>query len=125
RDYSMRVGLQPDRMAQLGVTTTDVANAIRVQNNQYAAGKIGQEPAPSDQSLVYTVTASGRLLDPEEFGNIILRASGPGGALRIKDIARLELGALAYDQFTTVNGKPTIGIAIFLQSGANALKVAD
>jgi multidrug efflux pump len=125
RDYSMRVWLRPDRMAQLGVTTTDVANAIRVQNNQYAAGKIGQEPAPADQALVYTVTASGRLLDPEEFGNIILRANGPGGVLRIKDIARLELGALSYDQFTTVNGKPTIGIAIFLQSGANALKVAD
>jgi multidrug efflux pump len=125
RDYSMRVWLRPDRMAQLGVTTTDVANAIRVQNNQYAAGKIGQEPAPADQSLVYTVTASGRLLEPEEFGNIILRANGPGGELRIKDIARLELGALAYDQFTTVNGKPTIGVAIFLQSGANALKVAD
>jgi HAE1 family hydrophobic/amphiphilic exporter-1/multidrug efflux pump len=125
RDYSMRIWLRPDRMAQLGVTTTDVANAIRVQNNQYAAGKIGQEPAPSNQSLVYTVTASGRLLDPEEFGNIILRANGPGGELRIKDIARIELGALAYDQFTTVNGKPTIGIAIFLQSGANALKVAD
>jgi multidrug efflux pump len=125
RDYSMRVWLRPDRMAQLGITTTDVANAIRVQNNQYAAGKIGQEPAPADQSLVYTVTATGRLLDPQEFGNIILRASGPVGALRIKDIARLELGALAYDQFTAVNGKPTIGIAIFLQSGANALKVAD
>src|ERR1017187_3727370 len=125
RDYSMRVWLRPDRMAQLGITTTDVANAIRVQNNQYAAGKIGQEPAPADQSLGYTVTATGRLLDPQEFGNIILRASGPVGALRIKDIARLELGALAYDQFTAVNGKPTIGIAIFLQSGANALKVAD
>src|SRR5476649_1084646 len=94
RDYSMRIWLRPDRMAQLGVTTTDVANAIRVQNNQYAAGKIGQEPAPADQSLVYTVIARGRLVDPGEFGNIILRSSGPGGALRIKDVARLELGAL-------------------------------
>jgi len=125
RDYSMRVWLRPDRMAQLGVTTTDVANAIRVQNNQYAAGKIGQEPATEGQPLVYTVTARGRLVDPGEFGNIILRASGPGGVLRVKDVARLELGAQAYDQFTTVDGKPTIGIAIFLQSGANALKVAN
>ena len=124
RDYSMRVWLRPDRMAQLGVTTTDVANAIRAQNNQYAAGKIGQEPATEGQPLVYSVTARGRLVDPEEFGNIILRASGPGGVLRVKDVARLELGAQAYDQFTTVDGKPTIGIAIFLQSGANALKVA-
>jgi multidrug efflux pump len=125
RDYSMRVWLRPDRMAQLGVTTTDVANAIRTQNNQYAAGKIGQDPAIEGQPLVYTVTARGRLVDPGEFGNIILRASGPGGVLRIRDVARLELGAQAYDQFTTVDGKPTIGIAIFLQSGANALKVAN
>jgi hydrophobe/amphiphile efflux-1 (HAE1) family protein len=125
RDYSMRVWLRPDRMAQLGVTTTDVASAIRVQNNQYAAGKIGQEPATEGQPLVYTVTARGRLVDPAEFGNIVLRANGPGGVLRVKDVARLELGAQAYDQFTTVDGKPTIGIAIFLQSGANALKVAN
>jgi len=125
RDYSMRVWLKPDRMAQLGVTTADVANAIRAQNNQYAAGKIGQEPATADQPLVYTVTARGRLVDPSEFGNIILRASGPGGVLRVRDVARLELGSQTYDQFTTVDGKPTIGIAIFLQSGANALKVAN
>ena len=125
RDYSMRVWLRPDRMAQLGVTTTDVANAIRAQNNQYAAGKIGQEPATDGQPLVYSVTARGRLVDPGEFGNIILRASGPGGVLRVKDVARLELGAQAYDQFTTVDAKPTIGIAIFLQSGANALKVGN
>ena len=124
RDYSMRVWLRPDRMAQLGVTTTDVANAIRVQNNQYAAGKIGQDPATDGQPLVYTVTARGRLVDPGEFGNIILRASGSGGVLRVKDVARLELGAQAYDQFTTVDGKPTVGIGIYLQSGANALKVA-
>ena len=125
RDYSMRIWLRPDRMAQLGVTTTDVANAIRAQNNQYAAGKIGQEPAPDGQSLVYTVTARGRLIEPEEFGNIVLRSSGPGGALRLKDVARIELGALSYDAFTTLDGKPTIGIAVFLQSGANALDVAD
>ena len=125
RDYSMRVWLQPDRMAQLGITTTDVANAIRAQNNQYAAGKIGQEPATEGQPLVYTVTARGRLVDPKEFGNIILRANGPGGVLRVRDVARLELGAQNYDQFTTVDGKPTIGIAIFLQPGANALKVGN
>ena len=125
RDYSMRVWLRPDRMAQLGVTTTDVANAIRAQNAQYAAGKIGQEPAPAEQSLVYTVTAQGRMVEPGEFGNIILRSNGPGGVLRLKDVARLELGAQTYDQFVTVDGKPTIGTAIFLQSGANALKVAE
>src|SRR3954462_14641931 len=125
RDYSMRIWLRPDRMAQLGITPTDIAAAIRAQNAQYAAGKIGQEPAPDTQSLVFTVTAQGRMVEPEEFGNIILRSTGPGGVLRIKDVARLELGAQTYDQFVTVDGKPTIGVAIFLQSGANALKVAD
>ena len=125
RDYSMRVWLRPDRMAQLGVTTTEIANAIRTQNAQYAAGKIGAEPAPADQALVFSVTAQGRMVEPEEFGNILLRSTGPGGALRVKDVARIELGAQTYDQFVTVDGKPTIGTAIFLQSGANALKVAD
>ena len=125
RDYSMRIWLRPDKMAQLGVTATDVAAAIRAQNNQYAAGKIGQEPAPDDQSLVYTVTARGRLVQPEEFGNIVLRSSGPGGALRIKDIARIELGAINYDSYTTVDGRPTIGTAVYLQSGANALNVGN
>ena len=125
RDYSMRIWLKPDRMAQLGVTPTDVANAIRVQNAQYAAGKIGAEPAPPGQSLVYTVNARGRLIDPEEFGNIVLRADGPGGVLRIKDVARIELGAQNYDASIALDGKTTIGMAVFLQSGANALAVAD
>ena len=124
QDYSMRVWLKPDRMAQLGLTTSDVANAIRIQNAQNAAGKIGQEPAPGDQQLVYTVTAKGRLLTPEEFGNIVIRANGPGGVLRLKDIARIELGAYSYDQQVTLDGKPTIAMGVFLQTGANALEVA-
>ena len=125
RDYSMRVWLNTAKMAQLGVTATDVAQAIAAQNAQYAAGKIGAEPAPPGQSLVYTVTARGRLEEPADFGNIILRSSGPGGALRIRDVARIELGAVSYDAFTNLDGKPTIGIAVFLQTGANALKVGD
>ncbi|MBP8170436.1 MAG: multidrug efflux RND transporter permease subunit, partial [Azonexus sp.] len=125
QDYSMRVWLKPDRMAQLGLTTTDVALAIRAQNAQNAAGKIGQEPAPADQMLVYTVTAKGRLLTPEEFGNIVIRASGPGGMLRLKDIANIELGAYSYDQQVTLDGQPTIAMGVFLQTGANALEVAE
>ena len=125
QDYSMRVWLKPDRMAQLGLTTSDIANAIRVQNAQNAAGKIGQEPAPNDQQLVYTVTAKGRLLTPEEFGDIVIRASGPGGVLRLKDVARIELGAYSYDQSVTLDGNPTIAMGVFLQTGANALQVAD
>jgi HAE1 family hydrophobic/amphiphilic exporter-1/multidrug efflux pump len=125
QDYSMRVWLKPDRMAQLGLTTTDVSNAIKAQNAQNAAGKIGQEPAPTDQQLVYTVTAKGRLLTPEEFGNIVIRASGPNGALRLKDVARIELGAYSYDQSVSLDGQPTIAMGVFLQTGANALEVAE
>ncbi|WP_374328563.1 efflux RND transporter permease subunit [Azonexus sp.] len=124
QDYSMRIWLKPDRMAQLGLTTADISNAIKAQNAQNAAGKIGQEPAPSDQQLVYTVTAKGRLLTPEEFGNIVIRASGPGGVLRLRDVARIELGAYSYDQSVTLDGKPTIAMGVFLQTGANALDVA-
>lgn len=125
QDYSMRIWLRPDRMAQLGVTTTDIAAAIRSQNAQYAAGKIGQEPAPADQQLVYTVNAKGRLLEPEQFGNIILRAEGPRGALYLKDVARIELGAQSYDVRTALNGQPGAGIPIFLQPGANALETKE
>jgi HAE1 family hydrophobic/amphiphilic exporter-1/multidrug efflux pump len=125
QDYSMRVWLKPDRMAQLGLTTSEVAAAITAQNAQNAAGKIGQEPAPNDQQLVYTVTAKGRLLSEEEFGNIVIRASGPGGLLRLKDIARIELGAYSYDQRVTLDGQPTIAMGVFLQTGANALEVAE
>ena len=124
-DYSMRVWLRPDRMAQLGVTTTEIYNAISAQNQQNAAGKIGSEPAPPGQQLVYTVTAKGRLVTPEEFGNIVVRAKGPNGALYLKDVARLELGAQQYDASTTLLGKPVVAIGIFLQSGANALDVAN
>ena len=123
-DYSMRLWLRPDRMAQLGVTTTEISNAIAAQNKQNAAGKIGQEPAPNDQQLVYTVTAKGRLTTPEQFGNIVIRADGPKGALYLKDVARVELGAQNYDASTALMGKPVVGVGIFLQSGANALDVA-
>ena len=124
QDYSMRVWLKPDRMAQLGLTASDISAAIKAQNAQNAAGKIGQEPAPADQMLTYTVTAKGRLLTPEEFGNIVIRASGAGGVLRLKDVARIELGAYSYDQSVTLDGQPTIAMGVFLQTGANALEVA-
>ena len=125
RDYSMRVWLKPDKMAQLGITPSDVAAAVRAQNNQYAAGKIGAEPALPGQSIVYTVTATGRLIEPEEFGEIVVRSNGANGVLRLKDIARIELGALNYDTSNTLNGKPNIGMGVFLQSGANALDTAN
>ncbi len=124
QDYSMRIWLRPDRMAQLGVTTTDIANAIEAQNAQYAAGKIGQEPSPSTQELVYTVTAKGRLVEPSSFGNIIVRAEGPRGVLYLKDVARIELGSQTYNVRTALDGLPGVGIPIFLQTGANSLDTA-
>jgi multidrug efflux pump len=124
RDYSMRVWINPEKMARLGVTTADVTAALRAQNAQYAAGRIGTEPAPAGQNIVYTVTAQGRLVEAEQFGEIVVRAQGPQGVLRLKDIARLELGALNYDTSNTLDGQPTIGMATYLQPGANALEVA-
>ena len=123
--YSMRIWLQPDKMARLGVTPTDVANAVRAQNAQYAAGRVGAEPAPPGQALNYTVTARGRLVSPEEFGGIVVRAAGPSGVLRIRDVAQVELGAQSYDVSTTVDGNPAVGMAVFLQTGANALEVSS
>ncbi|HUI99618.1 MAG TPA: efflux RND transporter permease subunit, partial [Usitatibacter sp.] len=121
---SMRVWLHPDKMAQLGVTPTDVEAAILAQNAQYAVGKVGDEPAPKGQQLTYTVTARGRLVNADEFQNIVVRANGPSGVLRLKDIATVELGAQTYSLPATVDGKPAVGMAVFLQTGANALEVA-
>jgi hydrophobe/amphiphile efflux-1 (HAE1) family protein len=125
QDYSMRIWLRPDRMAQLGVSTSDISAAINAQNAQYAAGKIGAEPAISSQQLSFTVTAKGRLIEPEEFGNIIIRAQGPNGVLRLKDVARIELGAQTYNVASALNGQPGVALPIFLQSGANALETAE
>lgn len=125
KDYAMRIWLMPDRMAQLGLTAPDVAQAIAAQNKQNVAGKIGQEPAPDGQQLVYTVTAKGRLATPEQFGEIVIRSTGAGGVLRLKDVARVELGAADYDANTMLLGKPVALVATYLQSGANALEVAD
>ena len=124
RDYSMRLWLQPDRMASLGITTDDIAQAVNAQNAQFAAGKIGAPPSPPGQQLEYTVTARGRLVKAEEFGNIVLRSAGASGVLRLRDVARIELGAQSYDASNSVNGQPAIALAVMLASGANALDVA-
>jgi len=125
RDYSMRIWLRPDKMSQLGVTTGDVASALRAQNAQFAAGKIGGEPALPGQKMSFTVTATGRLIDPEQFGDIIVRGGGPAGVLRVKDIARVELGAQSYEGQSVLNGQPMVGLGMFLQPGFNALEVAN
>ena len=125
RDYSMRVWLQPDKMSRLGVTTGDVTQAIRATNNQYAAGRLGQEPTPDGQAFSIPIITPGRLSTPEEFGEIIIRSAGAAGTLRLRDVARLELGAQSYEQQATLDGKNAVGIRIFLAPGANALDVAD
>ncbi len=125
RDYSMRVWLQPDKMSRLGVTTGDVTKAIRATNNQYAAGRLGQEPTPDGQAFSVPIITAGRLSTPEEFGEIIIRSAGAAGTLRLRDVARLELGAQSYEQQATLDGKTAVGIRIFLAPGANALDVAD
>ncbi|WP_028310233.1 efflux RND transporter permease subunit [Derxia gummosa] len=124
RDYSMRIWLDVPKMARLGITPTDVQNALAAQNTQYAAGKIGAEPAPEGQQLVYTVTTRGRLVEAEEFGEIVVRANGPTGVLRLKDIARVELGAQNFDSQSFTDGQPSIALGVFLQAGANALQVS-
>jgi len=124
RDYSMRIWLDVPKMARLGVTPTDVNAAVTAQNAQYAAGKIGSEPAPSNQQLVYTVTTRGRLAEAEEFGAIVLRASGATGVLRLRDVARVELDAQSFDTQSTTDGQPSIALGVFLQAGANALQVS-
>ena len=125
RDYAMRVWLQPDKMARLGVTPTDVNLAIRAANNQYAAGRLGQEPSSQGQALVTPIITPARLATPEQFSNIIIRSGGPTGTLRLCDIARVELGAQSYEQQATLDGQTAVGIRVFLAPGANALDVAD
>jgi len=125
KDYSMRIWLQPGRLAQYGLTPGDVARAVREQNAQFAVGRIGQEPAPPDAQLSFTVTGPSRFTEPEQFERIVLRAANDGAIVRLSDVARVELGARDYDTVSNVNGQPAIILAVFLQPGANALGTAD
>jgi multidrug efflux pump len=125
KDYAMRIWLRPDLMARLKVTVPEVAAALREQNAQFAAGKIGATPtAKAGQDLVYTVTAQGRLSSVEEFERIVVRANPDGSTLKLRDIARVELGSKDYDFVGRINGKEATLVGVFLQPGANALSVA-
>ncbi len=124
KDYAMRVWLRPDRLAQLKIAPQDVARAITEQNAQFAAGKVGQSPS-GPQEMVYTVTTRGRLADVKEFENIIVRSAPGGGMVRLRDVARVELGSKDYEFVGRVNGKQATLVGVFLQPGANALDVAD
>ena len=122
RRYSMRVWLDPDRLANLGVTAVDVQNALAEQNVQVAAGKIGQSPAPAGTAFEMQVNALGRLGTPEQFGDIVLRAEPSGGAVvRLRDVARIELGALQYSSTAFFGEEPTVVLGVFQMPGSNAL----
>ncbi len=124
-DYSMRIWLNPQRMAALSITADDVTNAIAQQNVQAAAGLIGAPPIADDQVLQYSISALGRLESPEQFGNIIVRTAGDGSIVRVRDIARIELGSKSYNSTSQLNGKPAATIAIYQLPDSNALGVAE
>ncbi len=123
--YAMRLWVKPDQLAKLNVTVTDIINALRAQNTVNPAGQIGGEPAPTGQDFTYTVRSPGRLTSPEEFGNIVLRANPDGSLLRLKEVARLELGAQTYALSGRLDGKPAAVLACYQLPGTNALEAAN
>ncbi len=125
KDYSIRVWIDPLKLSKYSLATTDVITAIQEQNRQYAAGKVAAEPIANKQMYTYTIQTPNRFEKPEQFGNIVIRASENGSSLRLKDIATIELGASDYSVQTRLNNSPSIPIGIFLQSGANSLETAD
>ncbi len=124
-DYSMRVWLNPERLASRGMTTTDIVNALKEQNVQVAAGRIGQPPAPAGVDFQYTLSTLGRLIEPDQFGDIIVKTGEKGAVTRLRDVGRLELGAKNEDTQCMLDGKPSIGLAIYQLPGSNALETAD
>ncbi|GAD63317.1 MULTISPECIES: efflux RND transporter permease subunit [Pseudomonadaceae] len=125
KNYSMRIWLRPDKLAQYDLTPTDVVNAIREQNSQFAAGSFGQQPLQTPQDFTYTVTTQGRFKDPKEFESVILRSDATGASLRLGDVARIELGAQDYSLVTSLNGQQNAAFGVYLQPGANALDTAE
>jgi len=123
--YAMRYWVKPDQLAKLNITVGDVIKAIQVQNTVNPAGTIGGEPAPAGQAFTYSVRAQGRLTTPEEFGAIVIRANPDGSAVRLRDVARVELGAQVYNVMGRFDGKPAANIAIYQLPGSNALDCAN
>jgi HAE1 family hydrophobic/amphiphilic exporter-1 len=123
--YALRCWVKPDRLAKLGVTVPQIVSAIQAQNTVNPSGQLGGEPAPPGQEFTYTVRSAGRLETPEEFGEIVLRANPDGTLLRLRDVARLELGAQAYNIAARLNGSPAAVMAIYQLPGSNAVATAD
>jgi hydrophobe/amphiphile efflux-1 (HAE1) family protein len=122
-DFSMLLSLDPEKMARLGITVSDVREAVTDQNAVKPGGRLGREPSPSGTQLTIPVSTQGQLTTPEEFGNIIVRALPNGSVVRVKDIAQVRLGSLSYDLVAKMNGKPSAGFAVYARPNANALAV--
>jgi len=123
--YAMRLWVKPDQLAKLGITVPDIISAVQKQNNVNPAGQVGGEPIPSGQKFTYTVRAQGRLQTPEEFGEIVVRANPDGSFVRVKDIARIDLGAQTYNLKGRLNGQPAAILACYQLPGTNAVKAAQ
>jgi len=122
--YAMRLWVQPDKLAKLGITVTDIVNAVQQQNTVNPAGQVGGEPAAANQQFTYSVLAQGRLTSPDQFENVIVREAPDGGIVRVKDVARVELGAQDYSIVSRLNGKPAIVIPVYQLPGSNAVQTA-
>ena len=124
RDYSMRIWLDPQRMAARSISAADVVRAIEQQNVQVPAGQIGQPPAFRDQAFQYTMNTLGRLQKDKQFGDMMIKSDGQGRTLRLKDVAKVELGALTYDQVCTLDERPSVALSVYQLPGSNALDTA-
>jgi HAE1 family hydrophobic/amphiphilic exporter-1 len=122
-EYAMRIWIKPDRLAKLSLTVPDLLRSVQQQSTVNPSGQVGAEPAPRGQEFTYTVRAQGRLQTPEQFGEIVVRLNPDGSAVRLKDVARIELGALTYKQIGRLQGKPASIVAVFQAPGSNALAV--
>jgi len=125
RDYSMRLWLDPEKMAYRNLTTADVVRTIEQQNTQVAAGQIGQPPVANGQVFQFTMSTMGRLAEPEQFADMILKTDAEGRFVRLRDVAQIELGALVYDQTCTLDGRPSVALSIYQLPGSNALETAQ
>ena len=123
--YAMRLWVKPDQLSKLGVTVPDVVSAIQAQNTVNPAGQIGMNPVPKGQEFTYSVKAQGRLTSPEEFGDIVIRETPDGGTVRVKDVARVELGAQDYTNIGRLNGHPSAILAVYQLPGSNAVQAAE
>src|ERR1700687_6208309 len=122
--YAMRLWVKPDQLAKLGITATDIINTMQAQNTVNPAGQVGGEPVPKGQEYTYAVRAQGRLLSPEDFGQVVLRETSDGGIVRVRDVARVELGAQDYSTLSRLNGKPSSIVAVYQLPGSNAVNAA-